>query len=387
MKKIIAIAPLLFLTACAVQSKPLEKVAKGCATPYRADINYFPDQVQPTYAQGFSVEYHRDYKVVKINRPWRDAKQSFRYLLVQCGAPTPQGFEDAQKIVVPVPTVAVMSTTHLPLIDKLGLVDRLVAVSKLDQVNTKAVAAKITKNQVQEIGSNGSANLERILALRPALVTTYGVGDPKQDIYPQLKTARIPTVLIGEYMENSPLGRAEWLKFMALFFNQEKIANQEFDAMEKKYQAIANLTKNASAKPQVLSGMEHKGTWYVPGGDSFAARFVADAGGSYLWADDRSTGSLNLSSEQILKRASQAQIWLNGAQQKRKSANSIYEKFPAFRNQNVYSPTAKINAAGGNDFWESGTANPDLVLADLVKIFHPQVLPNHQFVYYQRSQS
>jgi iron complex transport system substrate-binding protein len=384
MRKIIAIAPLLFLTACTAQSKPLAaKIADGCATPYNSKTNYFPDQVKTSYAQGFSVEYHRDYKVVNISRPWRGAKTGFRYLLLQCGAPVPQGFKDVQKIVVPVPSVAVMSTTHLPLIDKLGVVDRLIAVSKSDQINTKSVVEKIQKRQVQEIGSNGTANMERILSLRPALVTTYGIGDPQQDIYPQLKTAGIPTVLIGEYMESSPLGRAEWLKFMALFFNQEKIANQEFSAMEQKYQAIASLTKNLKSKPKVLSGMEHKGTWYVPGGNSYAASFIADAGGDYLWKDDPSAGSLNLSAEQVLQRAFQANIWINGSQSK--FPNSMDKKFPAFRSKNVYSPTAKINSKGGNDLWEGGTANPDLVLADLVKIFHPQVLPNHKFIYYQRS--
>jgi iron complex transport system substrate-binding protein len=243
---------------------------------------------------------------------------------------------------------------------------------------------KINQQKLQEIGTNNNANIEQILSLKPGLITTYGVGDPKLDIYPQLTAAKIPTVLISEYMESTPLGRAEWLKFMAVFFNQEKVANQRFSEIEKKYTAIVELTKNVPDKPKVLSGSERKGTWYIPGGDSYVAKFINDAGGDYLWADDRNTGSLNLSTEQVLPRAYQGQIWLNSNQDSDVFSNPIYQKFPAIVNGNVFNPTKKVNDRGGNDFWESGTANPDLVLADLVKIFHPELLPNHQFIYYQR---
>jgi iron complex transport system substrate-binding protein len=359
-----------------------------CSTIYDPQVDYFPDKVKVTHATGFTVEYHRHYKVMSVKNPWRHADTTFQYVLVQCGTPVPAGFARSQVVPVPVNSVVVMSTTHLPLLDKLDLVDRLVGVSDPSQVNTPSVVAKARAGKLAEVGKNNSANIERILEVKPELVTTYGVGNPKLDSHPKLLEAGLPVAIIAEYMESSPLGRAEWLKFMAVFFNREGAAEKVFSQTVAKYQAIAKIAAQATTKPTVLSGSDSRGTWYVPGGDSYAAKFISDAGGKYLWVDDQSTGSLNLSFEQVFDRANQAEYWINSSQSWRTlndltSSDQRYRKFRSVKTLKLFNPNARLNATGGNDFWESGTANPDIVLADLVKVLHPELLPQHQFVYYR----
>jgi iron complex transport system substrate-binding protein len=386
------------LSAC---SSPQTKSSKSnsltkCATVYDSQVDYFPNKVKVTEATGFTVKYHRNYKVVSVKNPWRNADTTFQYVLVQCNTPIPSGFDKSQIIQIPINSVVVMSTTHLPLLDKLGLVDspkerlsqRLIGVSDFNQVNTPSVVAKIKAGKLQEVGRSNNTNVEKIIEIRPELVTTYGVGNPKSDSHPKLIEAGLPVAIIAEYMESSPLGRAEWLKFMALFFNREAEAERVFSDMAAKYRSIAKIASQAKTKPTVFSGFDSRGTWYIPGGDSYASKFISDAGGNYIWKDDRSTGSLNLSFEQVFDRAQSAEVWINSSQAWRSIDDVIntdrrYANFRAVNNAKLFNPTARMNATGGNDFWEGGTANPDLLLADLVKALHPELLPNHQFVYYQ----
>ena len=380
------------LSACDRQ-KPQPQSSKPtpiskCSTVYDRTVDYFPNKVKVNHAKGFTVDYHLNYKVVSVKNPWRNADTNFQYVLVQCNTPIPTGFDKSQIVQVPVNSVVVMSTTHLPLLDKLGITDRLIGVSDFKQVNTPSVVAKIKAGKLQEVGRSNSTNVEKVLEIRPDLVTTYGVGNPKQDSHPKLIEAGLPVAIIGEYMESSPLGRAEWLKFMGLFFNREAEAETEFQKIESKYQSIAKIASQAKNKPTVFSGFDSRGTWYIPGGDSYSAKFIEDAGGKYIWDEDRSTGSLNLSFEQVFDRAQSAEFWINSSQAWKNvdditNTDRRYAKFRAVKDPKLFNPTARMNATGGNDFWEGGTANPDLVLADLVKALHPELLPQHQFVYYR----
>jgi iron complex transport system substrate-binding protein len=378
------------LSACERQAKQPQSITSNskCSTVYNPQVDYFPNKVKVTQAQGFTVEYHRNYKVVSVKNPWRNADTTFQYVLVQCNTPAPSGFDKSQIVQVPVNSVVSMSTTHLPLLDKLGLVDRLTGVTDFKQVNTPSVVKKIKAGKLAEVGRSSNTNVEKVLEIKPELVTTYGVGNPESDSHPKLIEAGLPVAILAEYMESSPLGRAEWLKFMALFFNRETEAERVFSQMESRYNSIAKIASQAKNKPTVFSGFDSRGTWYIPGGDSYAAKFIADAGGNYIWKDDRSTGSINLSFEQIFDRAQAAEVWINSSQAWRSVDDVIntdrrYAKFRAVKDAKLFNPTARMNATGGNDFWEGGTANPDIVLADLVKALHPELLPKHQFVYYR----
>ncbi len=189
-------------------------------------------------------------------------------------------------------------------------------------------------------------------------------------------------------MENTPLGRSEWLKFTALFFNQEEKAEEIFNQISKNYQKIAAKTKAIEKLPKVFTGFNFKGTWYAPGCKSYIAQYLADAGAELLCVENVD-GSIPLSFEDVFERAATADYWLNVSQswQSLKDVireDSRYSDFQAVKKGNVYNNNARLNENGGNDYWESGISNPNMILADLIKIFHPELLPNHQLFFYQK---
>jgi iron complex transport system substrate-binding protein len=380
------------IVACqSPKNKTLEKVAlnPACVQKYDKNRDYFPDKVSITRAKGFSVEYHNNYKIITINNPWKEAKTGFKYVLVQCGTPAPKNIKDSELITVPVNSVVALSTTHLPHLAKLGVVDKLIGVSDTKIVNTSEVVEKIKAGKIANVGSNASVNIEKILELNPELITTYGTGNAETDSYPKLLEAGLKVVINAEYLEDSPLGRSEWLKFTALFFNQEKEAELIFGEVAKKYEEIAAKVKIVKERPTAFVGFNFKGTWYMPGGNSYAAKYLEDAGANYLWSNDKSSGSLPLSFEAIIERANNADFWLNFSQkwkQKQEilAEDSRYGDFKAVKSGNLYNNNLRVNENGGNDYWEGGISNPDVVLSDLIKIFHPEILPNHKLVFYRR---
>lgn len=392
-----AIAPLMLTelscqpwTRQSPQPQPVVRsMNPGCVSNDNPQRAYFPHKTTLQYAQGFRVEYHRNYKVVTVSNPWRGAQQEFQYLLVQCGTPVPKGYDQAQVIQIPVQRIVVLSTTHLPFLERLGKLEVLTGVGKFDQVNTPAVRAQIDRGELAEFSSGSSLNLEQLLVAAPDLVTTYGTGNSDQDSHPRLIQAGVPVALVGEYMEGSLLGRAEWIKFMALFLNQEAKAESVFAAIAAEYEALTKLTQPIKQRPTVVTGFSRNGTWYMPGRDSYAAQLLEDAGATYLWSDLPGDGSVPLDFEAVFERAKTADIWLNLSQDWQsqndiKTADPRYGSFAALQTGQVFNNTARLNATGGNDYWESGLANPHLILADLIKLFHPGLLPEHQLVYYRQ---
>ena len=359
----------------------------NCIQNYNPNTDYFPKKANINYATGFSVEYQNNYKLVTVKNPYPDAKTSLKYVLVQCGTPAPEGFKQDRVITVPVNTVASLSTTHLPHLAKLELVDKLIGVSNLKIVNTPEVVEQIKAGKIAELGNN-NVNLEQLLDQAPDLVTTYGTGNLQTDSHPKLLEAGLKVAINAEYMENTPLGRSEWLKFTALFFNQEEKAEQVFSAIGKNYQEIAAKTKAITKRPKVFTGFNFKGTWYVPGCQSYLAQYLADAGAELLCVGN-SFGSIPSSFENIFERAATADYWLNVSQSWQNLQDVIredsrYSDFKAVQKGNVYNNNARLNKNGGNDYWEGGISNPDLILADLINIFHSELLPNHQLFFYQK---
>ncbi|MEM7067164.1 MAG: ABC transporter substrate-binding protein [Cyanobacteria bacterium P01_B01_bin.77] len=379
---------LLVTTGCrrAVISPVSE--SSSCITDYQADKDYFPDKVQPEYSSGFSVDYHNHYKVVTVIQPWKAADETFEYVLVQCGTPIPDGFEDAQVIQVPVRTVATLSTTYLPHLELLDQIEALVGMDNFDFVYAPAVRQKIDQGELIEFSSGRTLDIERLLVVEPDLVMAYGTGDPDSDSYGRIMQAGLPVALVGEYVETSPLGRAEWLMFTALFFNQEAKAQAIFTDIATEYESLVELTASLAERPTVFTGFSYEGTWYMSGGQSYAAQLLKDAGADYLWADNDSTVSIPLDFESVFDQAAAADVWVNVSQDWLSRGDAIatdprYGKFDAFKQNNVFNNNIRMNNFGGNDYWESGAVNPHIILADLVKIFHPELLPNHELVYYQ----
>ena len=275
---------LLVVTGCRKPRSTAESFSSdgaknsACVTDYDADIDYFPHKVQPEYATGFSVDYYNHYKLVTVLQPWQAAEKTFEYLLVQCGTPTPEGFEDTPVIQIPISTIVTLSTTYLPHLEKLDQLDTLLGMDNFSFVYTPDVRKKIEQGELIEFSSGNTLDIERLLLSEPDLIMAYGTGNPDIDSYSRLTQAGLPVTLVGDYVENSPLGRAEWLLFTALFFNQEAKAQTAFTEISTDYESLAALTAQRTDRPSTFSGFSYEGTWYTPGGESYAAQLLRDSG-------------------------------------------------------------------------------------------------------------
>lgn len=359
----------------------------ACVETFDEATNYFSEQVTVEYAEGFEVEYFSNYKLVTVTQPWAGAEDTFSYVLVQCGTPPPDGYDDATIIEVPISTAVSMSTTYLPHFVELDLIDSLVGVDETDFAYNPDVLERAASGEILEIGGGATVNVEQALDLSPDVIFTYGIGAPDYDAYPVLGEAGLDVVLNGDYVETTPLGRAEWIKFTALFFNAEAEANAFFDGVEARYNDLAELAASADERPTVLTNGLYADTWYVSGGASFVAQFIADAGGDYVFADDTSTGGVPLSFEAVFDAGQNADVWINPnfwfSLADGLAEDERYAEFTPFSEGNVWNNNLRVTDLGGNDFTEGGVTNPDLVLADLIAIFHPELLPDHEFTYYR----
>lgn len=363
----------------------------GCVETFTPELNYFPERINITYTKSFTVEYHNNYKLVTVIQPGSKMDDQIQYLLVQCGTPPPGSYAGARVIYIPVKTIVSMSTTYLPFLDKYGLLDRLVAVDDITYVNNPTVIEMVKAGKLVIVGSGSGVNIEMLINLQPDLIMAYNSGVPDYDAYPKLDEAGLNVVLNGDNLETTPMGRAEWGKFIALFFNKEAQAEQLFTGTSTKYEKLVKLATSARAKPTVFVNINYQGTWYMAGGKTYVAQFLEDAGANYLWADNSDVGEIMLSFEEVYNKAANADYWINtGFWNSARDAladDERYSEFAAFKNNHIYNNNARSNANGGNDYFESGIANPDFILEDLIKIFHPELLPDHQLYYYHQLES
>jgi iron complex transport system substrate-binding protein len=206
--------------------------------------------------------------------------------------------------------------------------------------------------------------------------------------FKKIEDLNVPVVLNAEYLEEHPLGRAEWIKFMALFFNKESEADSIFKIIEKDYLDTKSLAENVSYKPTVLSGIVYGDAWFLPGGNNYAAKLLNDAGTQYLWSTTQSNGFLELSIESVYETAHNADLWIGVGSFETLSeieqADYRYARFKPFREKQVYTSNRRRGAKGGSEFLELGYLRPDIILKDLVKIAHPELMKEHQLYFHKK---
>lgn len=339
------------------------------------------------YARGFSITYFKNYKVVNVLNNLGSKADTIQYLLVQKGTPAPSGFSKAHKIEIPVNKMIAMSSMHIALADFAEAADVIVGLGDTKYVSSLAVRKNIEEGKVKSVGGDASMNDELVIAMRPDLVMAVGNPETKSGRYQTLAGADIPVLLNSEWLETTPLGRVEWVKLMGALLNKEALVNKKFAFIDQEYNRLAALSRKAATKPSVIIGMPFKGTWFVPDGDSYVAQFLRDAGSNYNWSNTKKTGSLALSFETVAPVALNADFWLNVGYVNNKNDIAAQDKrytyFKPFVNNKVYNFNKRVNDIGSNDYWESGAVNPHLILADIIKILHPELLPSHQLVYYK----
>jgi iron complex transport system substrate-binding protein len=342
------------------------------------------------YAKGFTLERRGRYSIIRVLSPWRNSKTGFVYILAPRGSAIPQMEPGAVFVETPVQRIVLTSTTHVPYLAMLGLEDAIVGVVGGKMISTASVAERIGNGQIAEVGDGSDMvkgfNMERLISVRPDLVMTYGTGNPQFDHHAQLLEAGFRVAMNAEYMETNPLGRTEWMKFIAAFFEKDADAERLFADIAARYEDQAAKARAVTERPKVFCGSSFRGVWHMPGGNSFVAAFLRDSGADYVWKDDGTTGSIPLNAEAVIARAKSADIWLNPGTSRSleelAGEDERYALFRAFQTGRVYNNNAKMDAGGGNDIWETGVANPDRVLSDLISLLHPDLLPNYQRTWY-----
>ena len=349
-------------------------------------LDYFDEKVTIEYSTAFDVEYHNNYKIVTVSKPWPGAKSGFTYLLVQRGTTAPQGIAADKVIEIPIRSIVTMSTSYLPCMEELGVLETLAGHESFAWVYSEAVRDRIASGEMKEVGSGPTVNIELLLEMEPDLIMTYGIGN-EWDTHPKLEEAMLPYVVNAEWNEKTPLGRAEWIKYVSLFYNKEAEAAAYFTSVVEEYTALLQKA-SATEKPSVFAGTPYQGTWWMSGGGSFAAQLFADSGAAYVWAGDDSTGSLMLDIETVFEKAGGADYWINtgywNSLADAKAADERFTEFKAYKTGMMYNNNMRMSPGGGNDYFESAPVNPNRVLADLIKIFHPELLPDHELYYYKK---
>lgn len=341
-------------------------------------------------AASFSIDYYAGFKLVTVAKPWPGATKGFQYLLYPKAsrAPAASVFPAARRLAVPVSRVVSFSTSYIPSIVALGETPSIVGLDSAAWVYDPSVRARVASGSIIEVARNAVPDIEKLIALAPDAVFTYGMGN-EWDNHPKLVEAGLPVIIDGEWNESDPLARAEWSVFIAAFYGKEAQAESRFLEVRKNYLALKAKAALATRRPRVIDNGPFQGTWYVSAGESFMAHLLADAGASYAWADSRGSGALALSVEAVYQKALGADIWLNPSLEAKRLADVValdprFATIPLVEAGNVWNNNLRMSPNDGDDYFESAVIRPDEVLADLVAIFHPELLPHHVFVWYRK---
>lgn len=339
------------------------------------------------HAKGFSIRNYDGYSVVTVSNPWPKATQVYTYILKEKDGIVPDSLKQNQVISVPVKKIIVTSTTHIPSLEMLDEVNSLVGFPHSDYISSEKVRTRIDARKIKELRNNQDLNTEVILDLQPNVIIGYGI-DNKNPALDNLQRSGLKVMLNGDWNEETALGKAEWIKFFGALYGKQKKAEELFTKIEKDYQKTLEIAKTTQSSPTILVGDMFEDRWYLPKGTSWGSQLMKQANGNYLWQETTGTGSLSLSFETVFEKAKNADIWITSGQfsslKEMTDANPHYAKFDAFANKNVYTFSRKKGKTGGILYYELAPNRPDLVLKDLVKVLHPELLQGYKPFFFEK---
>jgi len=334
------------------------------------------------YAKGFEIQHFNNYKKLLIKAPYKNSKETFEFILSK-----KKESNVKNSIQVPLKSIVVTSTTHIPMLELLQVENRLIGYPNTSYISSKKTRKLVDNGAIKDLGNEERINTELLLDLNPDTVIGFSINSNSK-MFANIQQFGIPVILNGDWLEETPLGRAEWIKFFGVLFDKEKMADSIFNDIEKNYLNAKNIASKATEKPTVISGGLFKDIWNLPAGNSFEATFLKDANINYLWKDSKGKGSLSLNIENVFEKGKNADIWISPSFYPNlteiKEANDLYSKFKAFTNNEVFSFVNKKGEKGGIIYFELAPSRPDLVLKDLIKIAHPELMKNYNFTFYER---
>ena len=339
------------------------------------------------YAKGFSIQNYKGYSVVTVKNPWPNASKTYTYILKEKKGIVPDSLKQNLIIPIPIQTIVVTSTTHIPSLEMLDEVPSLIGFPHCDYISSDKVRARIEAGKIKELGNNQDLNTEVILDLQPNIIIGYGI-DNKNPTLDNLQKSGLKVMLNGDWNEENALGKAEWIKFFGALYGKQKQAEALFNKIEKDFLKTTAIAKLAKTTPTILAGDMFEDRWYLPKGSSWGSLLLKQANGNYLWQETTGTGSLSLSFETVFEKAKSADLWITSGQfsslQEMTDSNPHYAKFDAYSNKNVFAFSRKKGKTGGILYYELAPNRPDLVLKDLVKILHPELLKGYQPFFFEK---
>ena len=361
---------LLFLASCVYNKKTSLEAFKQ-------------DVYTPEYATGFKILGAKNAQstLIQVSNPWQGAKNvTMSYFISRNGELPPTGFTGptipagAQRIVC-------MSSSYIAMLDAVGQVDRIAAVSGINYIANPYILAH--KDSIKDMGPE--MNYELLLGLKPDVVLLYGIGDAQTAVTDKLKELAIPYMYVGEYLEESPLGKAEWLVALSELTDSRDKGIDVFREIPKRYQALKDLTASVEQRPTVMFNTPWNDSWVMPSTQSYMVQLVTDAGADYIYKENTSNSSAPIGLETAYGLIQKADYWINvgtaSTLDELKNMNPKFADAKSVRDKTVYNNNLRITATGGNDYWESAVVRPDVVLRDLIHIFHPELISDSTYYY------
>ncbi|MEM7482394.1 MAG: ABC transporter substrate-binding protein [Acidobacteriota bacterium] len=371
----------------AVPFDGVANLAGGCVDDFDPAADYFPDKVRFRHSEQLEVEYRGHYKVVTL-RPRTDPERLLRWVLVQCGTPAPE-VPRGTVIEVPVKRFAVTPVGWAGAVDALGLADHLAALGTVQRLTTPSLIARVASGELVEIGRYHHTDVERLLDLEAGLVVDHFTAYADSEIEHLLAAVGAPVALDAQHLEATPLAASEWVAWLALFFNRERVAKELLAGIEERYQRLAVVVEGVRNRPVVVTDWFDKDAWNVFGADNAFAHQIADAGGDYFWQEDTPLNWFEVPLISAFERAAEADHWIWVPPNIRNLDDALAQEqrlaaLPVVQRGELYSFDAGSPEPGRAPFYDRMLIEPDVVLADMIRVFHPERLPEHRLVFFRR---
>ena len=349
----------------------------SCVSNKKTSLEAFNQDIYtPEYASGFKILGADNVQstLIQVFNPWQGAKDvEMSYFISRNGEQAPAGFT-GPTIPAGAKQIVCMSSSYIAMLDALGQADRIVAVSGIDYVSNPYIIAH--KDSIKDMGPE--MNYELLLGLKPDVVLLYGIGDAQTAVTDKLKELSIPYMYVGEYLEESPLGKAEWMVALSELTDSREKGIEIFSEIPKRYQTLKDLTASVEQRPTVMFNTPWNDSWIMPSTKSYMAQLVNDAGADYIYKENTSNSSAPIGLETAYGLIQKADYWINvgmaSTLDELKAVNPKFTDAKSVREKTAYNNNLRLTATGGNEYWESAVVRPDIVLRDLIHIFHPELV-------------
>jgi len=352
------------------------------------ELKYESAKNDNEFAEYFNIINHADSSVLEIKDSWSTTgMNTYRYILLNEKNKLKSN-RRINTISIPVTKVICMSTSHIAYMTVLGLQNKIIGISGKQYVSDNEILKKIERKEILDVGYEGSLNYELLMRLNPDVVFTYGITGENNVYIDKIKDLGIPVIALGDYLEDSPIGKLEYLKLFGKLFNCSQRADSIYISVKERYIHLNQSVINTEYRPKVLLNAPWKDVWFIPGYNNYMSVLIRDAGGDPVLSKQNESKSVPYSFEEVYQVSIKADYWLNpnnySSINALKESNPLFKNIPSLKNGNVFNNTKRETIQGGSDFWEKGVIEPDVILNDLINIIHPELNSKRELVYYKQ---